>query len=322
MALWLWEMAPVNGKQGQIKIPLIKQKGFRLFLMILPFIFLVLLLNYLPLYHWRVVFYDYKPGLDMTSDRFVGFDNFVRLISNRFQMERLGQVLINTFALSALSLLSLPLAMFFAIFLSELRFAPFKKAVQTLTTIPNFISWVLVYSVATAAFSTNDGFVNRLLLQLGVIDQGISFLSSPNNVWFVQIAWYIWKSLGWSAIMYFAAMTNIDPELYGSAEVDGAGRFAKIWHITIPCLLPTLFVMVVLNIANFVNYGFEQPFVFLNVMNQRWIETLDLFVYNQGIAGRNYANAIIIGVLKSLISLALVFSANGLSKLVRKESVF
>lgn len=122
--------------------------------------------------------------------------------------------------------------------------------------------------------------------------------------------------------MYFAAMSNIDQELYGAAEVDGAGRFARIWHITIPSLVPTLFVMLVLNIANFVNYGFEQPFVFQNVMNQRYIETLDLFVYNQGIAGRNQAAAIIIGILKTFVSLVLVFSANGVSKLVRKESVF
>jgi len=302
--------------------PLMKQKGFHLFLMLVPFIILVFLLNYLPLYHWRAVFYNYKPGLALTSDRFVGFDNFINLIGNKFQMERLFQVLANTFALSGLSMLTLPLAMFFAIFLSEIRCSPFKKVVQTLTTIPNFISWVLVYSVASSAFATNDGFVNRLLVQMGVIDQGISFLSSSNHVWIVQIAWYTWKSLGWSAIMYFAAMSNIDQELYGAAEVDGAGRFARIWHITIPSLIPTLFVMLVLNIANFVNYGFEQPFVFQNVMNQRYIETLDLFVYNQGIAGRNQAAAIIIGILKTFVSLVLVFSANGVSKLVRKESVF
>jgi ABC-type polysaccharide transport system permease subunit len=128
--------------------------------------------------------------------------------------------------------------------------------------------------------------------------------------------------MGWSAIMYFASMSGIDQELYEAAECDGAGRFARIIHITIPGLIPTLFVMFVLNIANFVNYGLEQPFVFMNSMNKHWIQTLDLFVYNQGIAGRSTSNAIIVGMLKSVVSLALVGSANGLSRLVRKESVF
>ena len=237
-------------------------------------------------------------------------------------MKQLGQVLINTFGISGLSVLALPLPMIFAIFLSELRSTPFKKAVQTLTTIPNFISWVLVYTAAYSAFSVGDGFLNRLLIEFGATDKGIAFMASPNHVWLTMIAYYLWKSLGWSAIMYFASMAGIDQELYEAADVDGAGRLARIWYITVPCLLPTLFVMFVINIANFVNYGMEQPYVFQNVMNRDTIQTLDLFVYNQGIAGRNYANSIIIGMLKSFVSLALLYGANGLSKLVRKEAVF
>ena len=258
----------------------------------------------------------------MTWDRFVGLENFRLLFGNEFRREQLIQVMINTFAMSGLVVVTLPLPMFFAIFLSEIKFGPFRKTVQTLTTIPNFISWVLVFSVANAAFATGDGFVNRLLVQQGVIDQGIPFLTSPNNVWITQIGWYLWKSMGWSAIIFFASMSSIDSGLYEAAECDGAGRFARIVHITIPGLLPTLFVMFVLNIANFVNFGLEQPLVFQNVMNLHRIQTLDLFIYNQGIVGRNHSMAIVVGVFKTFVSLVLVFGANWLSKLIRKESVF
>jgi len=304
------------------KIPLLKQQGFQLFLMLTPFIVLVFLLNYLPLWSWRFAFYDFRPGLDMTWDRFVGLDNFRHLIGNEFQREQLVQVLINTFAMSGLVVITLPLPMFFAIFLSEIKFSPFRKTVQTLVTIPNFISWVIVFSVANAAFATGDGFVNRLLIDRGIIDVGIPFLSSQNYIWTTQIAWYLWKSMGWNAIIFFASMSSIDSGLYEAAECDGAGRFAKIRHITIPGLMPTLFVMFVLNIANFVNFGLEQPLVFQNVMNLHRIQTLDLFIYNQGIAGRNHSTAIAVGIFKTFISLVLVFGANGLSKLIRKESVF
>jgi len=304
------------------KLPFYRQQGFRLFLMLLPFLLLIFFLNYLPLRGWFFALFDYKPGVPLTMERFVGLDNFKKLITSEYQMKQLGQVLLNTFGISGLSVLALPLPMFFAIFLSELRFTPFQKTVQTLTTIPNFISWVLVYTAAYSAFSVGDGFVNRMLISFGFIDKGIAFMSSPNHVWLTMIGYYLWKSLGWSAIMYFAAMAGIDQEMYEAADVDGAGRFARIRYITIPSLLPTLFVMFVINIANFVNYGMEQPYVFQNVMNRDTIQTLDLFVYNQGIAGRNYANSIIIGMLKSFVSLALLLAANSLSKLVRDEAVF
>ena len=313
-----------NPKTGGAKpsTPFYRQQGFHLFLMLLPFLILIFLLNYLPLRGWFFTLFNYKPGVPLSSDNFVGLENFRKLIANEYQMKQLGQVLKNTFGISGLSVLALPLPMFFAILLSELRFSPFKKAVQTLTTIPNFISWVLVYTAAYSAFSVGDGFVNRLLVSLGITETGIAFMASPDHVWLTMIGYYLWKSLGWSAIMYFASMAGIDQELYEAADVDGAGRFARIRYITIPSLLPTLFVMFVINIANFVNYGMEQPYVFQNIMNRDTIQTLDLFVYNQGIAGRNYANSIIVGMLKSFVSLALLFGANSLSKLVRKESVF
>lgn len=302
------------------KIPLIKQQGFRYFLMLVPFIVLIFLISYLPLYSWRLAFFDFRWG--RPENPFVGFDVFRNLINNRFQLEELMQAVINTFALSILNVLVMPLPMFFAIFLWEIKFAPFRKIVQTLTTIPHFISWVLVFAVASSAFTVDDGFVNRFLMRIGAIDTGIAFLQSDQHVWLTMIAWNLWKTMGWSAIVYFAALSGIDQEQYDAAEVDGAGRWARIRHITIPGLMDAFFVLFVLNVANFINFGLEQPMAFINVMNRRYMTTIDVFTVAHGIEGRNASMAIAVGILKSLISLIMVFSANLLSKKVRGKSVF
>jgi putative aldouronate transport system permease protein len=299
-----------------------RTKGLRLFFMILPFMVLVFFLSYLPLSGWLYSLYYYKPGLPIGPDNFVGLGNFRMIIQDRYAVEDILRVLRNTFAMSLIGLLTSPLPMVFAIFLNEISHISYRKIIQTVTTIPNFISWVLVYAVAYAMFSVDDGFINRALVQFGFIDQGIAFLAGRDHVWLGMWLWGTWKGLGWSAIMYIAALMSIDQELYEAARVDGAGRFACIWYITIPGLLPTYFVLLILSVANFINNGMEQYFVFQNPMNKGWIEVLDLYVYNQGFVGINYSYSIAVGILKSLVSLVLLFLANGASKLFRKESIF
>jgi putative aldouronate transport system permease protein len=300
----------------------LKQQKYRLFLMALPFMILVFLLTYLPLRGWIYAFYDYKPGIILGPDKFVGFKNFTTIVQDEYAVRDIIRVLRNTFGMSLIGMITSPLPLIFAVFLSEIRFMPFKRTVQTLTTIPNFISWVLVYSVAYAMFSMGDGFVNRLLLSLGLIKDGINFLAARDHVWFTMWAWGTWKGLGWSAIIYIAAIASIDQELYEAARVDGAGRFLCMRHITLPGLLPTFFVLLILSIANFINNGMEQYYVFMNPMNREYIEVLDLHVYNLGITGTNYSLSIVISILKSIVSLILLFFANSLSKIFRKESVF
>jgi putative aldouronate transport system permease protein len=297
-------------------------RGLRLFFMLLPFIVLVFFLSYLPLSGWLYSLYYYKPGLPIGPDNFVGLENFRMIIQDRYAVEDILRVLRNTFAMSLIGLLTSPLPMVFAIFLNEISHIAYRKIIQTVTTIPNFISWVLVYAVAYAMFSVDDGFINRALVQFGFIDHGIAFLAGRDHVWLGMWLWGTWKGLGWSAIMYIAALMSIDQELYEAARVDGAGRFACIWYITIPGLLPTYFVLLILSVANFINNGMEQYFVFQNPMNKGWIEVLDLYVYNQGFVGINYSYSIAVGILKSLVSLVLLFLANGASKLFRKESIF
>lgn len=304
------------------KLSAIKRRAsYKEFLLILPFIILVVIFSYYPLYGWVYAFFDYKPPMPLTMDQFVGFKWFQSIVSSPAKIRQILEVLRNTFAMSGLHIGFSWLPMAFAIFLNEIRNRPFKKIVQTVTTLPNFISWVLVYSVAFNFFSST-GMVNNLLTQLGLIKQPIMFLQSSDNVWFVQWLWLTWKNLGWAAIMYLAAIASIDRELYEAATVDGASRFQSIIHITVPGLLPTFFVLMMLNIANILTNGLEQYYVFQNAFNKDYIQVLDLYVFNVAMAGRSYSVATAISMMKSLVSVILLCGVNGFSKVVRKESIF
>ena len=308
-----------NEKAGNIPRKRISP-GLKLFLMVLPFLILIFIFSYLPLYGWAYAFFDYKPPLKLSQCKFVGWQWFTYLFSNPTQVGQMMKVILNTFAMSGLGILTSPLAMIFAIFLTEIHTPWFKKTVQVLTTLPNFISWVLVYSVAFALFSST-GMVNHTLQSMGAITEPLKFLDSDSHTWLTMLLWGTWKGLGWGAIMYLAAISGIDQELYEAAKVDGAGRFGLIWHITLPGLLPTYFVLLMLSVANFLSNGLDQYFVFHNAFNMEHIQVLDLYVYNLGLQNGNYALATALSMMKSLVSIVLLFFVNTLSKLTRGESI-
>ncbi len=317
-------MAATSGKlELEAQAPYFRRglpNKYKLFLMAFPFLVVTFLFFYLPIYGWIYAFYDYFPGIPLSETPFVGFKWFRTIASNPIQAEEVLRVMKNTLAMSGLGIATSFFPVVFAILLTEVRTGWFRKIVQTLTTIPNFISWILVYSIAFTLLSVDNGLVNTLLVKLGIVDQGINFLASNSNVWGPMILWYWWKSLGWTAIIYLAAIAGIDQELYEAAEVDGASRFRKIWHITVPSLVPTFFVLLLLAIGNLVNNGIEQYFAFQNSMNKDTIEVLDLYVYNIAFSN-NFPFATVVSMLKSIISVFLLFLANGLSKWVRGESI-
>lgn len=294
---------------------------YRLFLMMAPFIVLVFLFSYLPLWGWRYAFFDYKPGHALTMDNFVGFKWFTYLFENAATRADIGRVMVNTLAMSGIGLAMSWLPLAFAIFLTEIKCGPVRRAVQTITTIPNFISWVLVYTVAFALFST-DGFVNQFLLSTGLANESKDFLIGNEGIWLKMYLWGTWKGLGWGAIIYIAGISGIDQALYEAATIDGAGRFQKIWHITIPGLMPTFFVQLVLSISNILSNGMDQYLVFKNPTNRSGIEVLDLYVYNLGLGSSNQIPlSTVVGMAKSIISVILLFSANRASKAIRGSSI-
>ena len=297
-----------------------KLQSFKLFLMVLPFIILVLLFSYYPLYGWVYAFYDYKPPRTLADCNFVGLKWFQSLVSSKTKMEQIAQVLKNTFAMSGITLGTSWLPMIFAVFLNEIRNNKFRKVIQTMTTLPNFVSWVMVYSIAFSLFNST-GMMNSLLMKMGVISEPILFLQQSNHVWFTQWLWLTWKNLGWAAIMYVAAISGIDDEMIEAAKVDGATRMQVIRHITIPSLLPTYFVILVMNVANFLNNGMEQYYVFQNAFNKQYIQVLDLYVYNIAMGSGGYSVSVAISMLKSLISVVLLVVVNGSSKHIRGESI-
>ena len=295
-------------------------EGKKLFLLILPFLILSFLFSYFPLHGWIYAFFDYKAPLKLSQCDFVGLKWFKTLFSNSTQVKQLIQVMKNTFAMSLLGIATSFLPVLFAVFLNEIKCKWFKNLVQTLTTLPNFISWTLVYAVAFSLFSTT-GMANSVLQSLGLISEPIKFLDSGNHVWLSMILWSTWKGLGWGAIMYLAAIAGIDQEMFEAAKVDGAGRWAIIKNITIPSILPTYFVMLMLSIANFLNNGMDQYFVFQNSFNKASIQVLDLYVYNIGMTGKSMSLATAIGILKSLVSVTLLWIVNFASKKTRGETI-
>lgn len=294
---------------------------YKLFLMALPLLILVIIFSYGPLYGWIYAFFNYRPGIPLSETEFVGWKWFQSIIGNSVQTAEVLRVLRNTMVMSLLNIASSVLPVIFAVFLSEIKNTTYKKGVQILTTLPNFISWILVYSFAFALFNTTNGFVNNVLIKMGVIDRGINFLADSDHTWLKMEAWSIWKTLGWSAIMYLAAIAGIDQELYEAARIDGAGRFQLMWHITIPGIIETYFVLLLLAIARFISNGMEQYFVFQNPMNKSYIEVLDLYVYNIGLGGGSFSYSTAVSILKSLISVTLLFVANTMSKLIRGNSI-
>ncbi len=299
-------------------------KKYKLFLMMLPFLVAVFLFSYLPLYGWSYAFFNYKFGVPMSEQEFVGFKWFTELITNQGHRDNIIRVMKNTFGMSGLGLLTSWMPMAFAIFLNEIGNARFKKFVQIFTTLPNFISWALVFSFAMALFAMDTGIFSKFMLGIGAIDQPVAWLNSGEHIWLKMWAWGTWKGLGWGAIMYLAAISGIDQELYEAAQVDGAGRWAKIRYITLPGLLPTFFVLLMLNISNILSNGMDQYLAFQNSMNKNTIEVLDLYVYNITIASGGttlYSFATAIGILKTIVSVTLLFSANFVSKKLRGESI-
>ncbi len=296
-----------------------KRRAYREFLYIAPFIILIAVFAYYPLYGWIYAFFDYRPPKPMTMDNFVGFKWFYSMVATPVKTKQILNVIANTFAMSGLTIAMSWLPMIFAVFLNEIKFMPFRKIVQTVTTIPNFISWVLVYSVAFNIFNST-GMINQLLISMGVISKPILFLQSSDHVWFVQWLWLTWKNLGWAAIMYIAAITGIDESLYEAAKVDGATRMQRIRFITIPSILPTYFVLLMLSIGNFLSNGMEQYYVFQNSFNKETIQVLDLYVFNLAMGSGSYSVSTALSMLKSVISVVLLCIANGISKLVRGES--
>ena len=292
-------------------------KQRELWLLCVPIIVWVAIFCYYPMYGLLMAFVDYVPGREIWQCDFVGLKYFARFVTgNDFP-----RLLRNTLAMSGLSLtVGFVCPILFAFMLNELGNLKIKKFVQTASYLPHFISWVIMFSLMSSLFGSS-GLVNSLMSKFGA-EMTVNILTTDKHVWLIQALLYTWKNLGWNAIIYFAAITGLDQEVNEAAMIDGASRWQRILHITIPLLMPTFFVLLIMSIGNFLNSGIDQYLAFCNALNKEHIEVLDLYVYNLGIGSGQISFSVAVGVMKSVIALILFTFANTASKKIRGTSVF
>lgn len=288
-----------------------------LLIMTIPSIIFILIFSYLPISGWIYSFFDYRIGYKLSRCEFVGLENFKYAFGDPYILK----VIFNTLLISVAGLLGLPLAGMIAILLSEVKGKKFKKTVQTAITIPNFISWIIIYSIMFALFS-NDGVITSIYRTLtGNTESTTTLLTNPGTAKLFMILTNIWKTVGYNSIIFFAAITGIDSQLYDAAAVDGAGRWKKILHITIPGMMPTLITLLIISIGAILNNGFEQYYVFVNPMIQEEIEVLDYYVYRIGMLNNDIPASTAVSMVKTFISVVLVFSVNKISKRTLGQSI-
>ena len=288
-----------------------------LYLMALPGIAYFVIFKYLPMGGLVIAFQDYMPFLGITGSPWVGFDHFVRL----FTEDTFFLLMRNTLLLSALILLfSFPMPIILALMLNELRGRVFKRSVQSIVYLPHFMSWVIVVSIFYVLLTTDGGAINNLITGAG--GQPISFLTDPEWLRPMYVFQHIWKTAGWGTIVYLAAMTAVDMELYEAVKLDGAGRIRQTWHITLPAIRPVIIIMFILAIGDILELGFEHMFLLLNSVNREVGEIFDTYVYTVGIKNGQLSYATAVGLFKGLVGLILVVFANRLAKKFGEEGVY
>lgn len=307
--------------QKKTKLPPKKKKytkeGWKLTLMAMPFVLYTIAIRYIPLFGWGLAFTNYRPGRSLDKLKFEGLKYF-KLIG--YYWPEIQNALINTLALSLMSLAVMILPMIFAICLNEIGGIRLKKFIQTAVTLPHFVSWVIVFAIMFALFSSN-GLVNTVLMSWGIIKEPTQLLGNVKAAWPFMIILDIWKSLGWDSIIYMAAITGIDSSLYEAARMDGAGRFACARYITFPSLLPTFLVLFIMKIGNLLSVGLEKYLLFSNSVTSPKLEVLDMFVYRVGLMTQDYSFAIAVGIVKSIVSIILIVLANLLAKKIRGNTI-
>lgn len=304
-----------RGKSGKFWRTLLQQKY--LYLMSIPFVAWVFLFNYIPIWGWTMAFQRYRPGKSFMKQEWVGLDNFREL----FHDERFYMALKNTLAMSFMGLFAgFTIPILFALLLNELHRQMFKRIVQTVSYLPHFVSWVVVAGIINKMMSI-DGGINGLLMNLHIIAEPIQFLAKADWFWGIVTASDVWKETGWNSIIYLAAMTGIDPELYEAARVDGAARIRQMWHITLPGIRTTIIILLIMSIGNLINIGFEKQFLLSNPIVADKAETLDLYALNYGLQLGRYSFGTAINIFNSVVAVILLFTANTIFKRTSKESI-
>ncbi len=286
-------------------------------LMSVPMFLYVLFFNYYPMYFWVTAFQDYKPKLGVAGSKWVGLKNFEWLFGRADFINSIR----NTLAMSVINLVfGTVSAVLLAVLLNEVRQRAFKRTVQTVTYLPHFLSMVIVVGMAQNLFSSN-GSINDLLVGLGLVKEPLFFLGEGKYFWWLVGVINVWKEVGWGTIIYISAMTSIDPCLYEAAAIDGAGRFQRILHVTLPGIKSTFVILLIMNIGHLMEAGFEIQYLLGNAQVLDYSQTIDVFVLKYGVSKQQYGVATAAGMFKSIVAILLLLTANFVAKRLDEDTL-
>lgn len=304
----------VLGQRTQLRKQILRNRC--VYLLFLPALIYFILFSYVPFYWLQVAFKDFKVFKGLAASDWVGWKHFSQIIEDPMLL----RLVVNTLRISLLNIIfGFPIPIIFALLLNEVEVKAYKRIAQTLSYFPHFLSWV-VYAGVVFAVAGPNGAINSVIQSLD--GTRVNFLTDPT--WFLPllIVSGIFKEFGWSAIIYLASISGIDPQLYEAACIDGAGRFRQMWHVTLPGIRAVIMLMLCLSIASLLNANFDQVFMFLNDSNKVVGEIISTYVYKMGLLNNKYEYSTAMGLMQGIIGTALLIGANSLSKKIGEKSLW
>ena len=313
-----WWMMKKKKRTVSSNVPLRNRiwKSRQYYLLILPAVIYVLIFCYAPMYGLQIAFKDYKVSLGILGSRWVGFRNFTDFFNGYY----FWNLIRNTFALSLYTLfVGFPVPILVALVVNELS-GGFKRVTQTVLYAPHFISTVVIVGMITILFSPSMGVVNTILNALGM--DSVYFLGDPKYFRHLYVWSGVWQDMGWGAIIYIAALSGIDPCLHEAASIDGASRLQRILHINIPGILPTIIIMLILQIGNIASVGYEKVYLLQNDLNMEVAEVISTYVYKRGIVNTSYSFSTAVGLFNNVVNVVMLLIANAISRKYSETSLF
>lgn len=306
-----------RNKMQQMKMYM--KRDWRLYLMLVAPLTIYVLFRYVPMYGIAIAFQKYNLFKGISGSEWIGLENF-RFV---FQMRDFDIALTNTLLLNFLDLIiGFPIPIILAIMLNEIRAVTVKRIYQTLLYLPHFLSWVIIGGMVLQIFAPTSGVVNATLLKLGWIDENIPFLTSGPHWRMTYVVVGVWQTMGWGTILYLSAISGINQELYEAAKIDGANKLRQIWHVTLPGIRSTIVILLILNVGQLMNIGFDRPFIIGNTMVQDYCDVISTFVYRAGIKNAQFARATAIGLFQSVVGLIMISLANMISHRLGDEGIW
>ena len=292
-------------------------RDYQLYLLLIPVVAYYVIFHYLPMYGVRIAFMEYDIIKGFDKSPWVGFKQFHKLFTSPyFLVAPKNTLIISLYSLAA----GTPLPVLFALLLNSIRDGPLKKTVQTVSYAPHFISTVVIVGMIKLFLSPTSGIVNALVKLFGT--EPVNFMAKPGLFPHIYVWSSIWQNLGWNAILYIAALGAVDPELHEAAQLDGASRLQRMFHVDLPCILPTIMIVLIMSMGQVLNVGFEKVFLMQNDLNITMSETIQTYTYKQGMQQAKYSYSTATGVFNSAVNIVLLVLVNGISRRLTETSLW